>query len=336
MLSMSWKLDFEWGRSMSRILITGGAGFLGRRLAGRFAAANPGADEFILWDRVAAELPDGAGAGSRLVVGDLLDRELRAKAFGSGIEAVYHLAAVVSSQAEEDFDLGMRVNLDGTRALLEACRAFGPAPKFIMTSSVAAFGGTLPARVPDDWAVRPRSSYGAEKAICELLVNEYSRRGFVDGRVLRLPTVVVRPGRPNRAASSFASSMIREPINGEAAVVPVDPATPMWLMSPDRAVDALVHALELDGGRLGDDRVISLPGLSVTVGEMAAALARVGGAEAAARLSWQYDAGIAAIVQSWPGAFEAARATELGFEADAAIDDIIAQHMAECGKGGQP
>jgi nucleoside-diphosphate-sugar epimerase len=319
---------------MARILITGGAGFLGRRLAERIAATEPGGTEFIVWDHVAGQLPPGAGSSSRVIVGDLLDARLRAEAFADGTDVVFHLAAVVSAQAEEDFDLGMRVNLDGTRVLLDACRAMATTPKFIMTSSVAVFGGDLPRRVPDQWPTQPRSSYGAAKAVCELLVGEYSRRGFVDGRVLRLPTVVVRPGRPNRAASSFASSMIREPLAGEAAAVPVMSETPMWLMSPDRAVDALVHALELDADLLGLERVISLPGLSVTVGDMASALARVGGAAAAARLDWKFDPAIAAIVQSWPGDFEATRAKELGFRVDANMDDIIRQHMSETGTGG--
>jgi nucleoside-diphosphate-sugar epimerase len=319
---------------MGRILITGGAGFLGQRLAARLAAADPGNVELHLWDHVQPRLPEGAASTSRTLVGDLLDPGLLSDAISPGLDAVIHLAAVVSAQAEEDFDLGMRVNFDGTRALLEACRALATRPRFVMTSSVAVFGGALPTRVPDWWAPHPRSSYGAAKAICELLVNEYSRRGFVDGRVLRLPTVVVRPGRPNRAASSFASSMIREPLAGEEAVVPVEPDTPMWLMSPDRAVDALMHAIDLDAKALGDDRVISLPGLSVSVGEMAAALGRAGGGEAAKRVSWQFDLPIATIVQSWPGDFEATRAKGLGFEADASMDEIIAQHMAETGKAG--
>jgi nucleoside-diphosphate-sugar epimerase len=319
---------------MGHILITGGGGFLGQRLAARLTAADPGSVELVLWDHVRPSLPEEAAPASRVLVGDLLDPALRREAISTRLDAVIHLAAVVSAQAEEDFDLGMQVNFDGTRALLEACRALATRPRFVMTSSVAVFGGALPTRVPDWWATRPRSSYGAAKAICELLVNEYSRRGFVDGRVLRLPTVVVRPGRPNRAASSFASSMIREPLAGEEAVVPVEPNTPMWLMSPDRAVDALMHAVELDAKSLGDDRVISLPGLSVSVGEMASALGRAGGGEAAKRVSWQFDLPIATIVQSWPGDFEATRAKGLGFEADASMDEIIGQHMAETGKGG--
>jgi nucleoside-diphosphate-sugar epimerase len=314
MLSITVEASLGQEGDMGHILITGGGGFLGQRLAARLTAADPGSVELVLWDHVRPSLPEEAAPASRVLVGDLLDPALRREAISTRLDAVIHLAAVVSAQAEEDFDLGMQVNFDGTRALLEACRALATRPRFVMTSSVAVFG--------------------AAKAICELLVNEYSRRGFVDGRVLRLPTVVVRPGRPNRAASSFASSMIREPLAGEEAVVPVEPNTPMWLMSPDRAVDALMHAVELDAKSLGDDRVISLPGLSVSVGEMASALGRAGGGEAAKRVSWQFDLPIATIVQSWPGDFEATRAKGLGFEADASMDEIIGQHMAETGKGG--
>lgn len=320
---------------MSRILITGAAGFLGRRLAARLVAtAGPGGLELVLWDHLPFDPPSSPKGSIRLVVGDLLDDGTRNEALAGGVDAVFHLAAVVSAQAEEDFELGMRVNLDGARVLLESCRTLARPPRFVMTSSVAVFGGELPARVPDAWMPRPRSSYGTQKAIAELLVNEYSRRGYVDGRILRLPTVVVRPGKPNRAASSFASAIIREPLAGETAVAPVDPETPMWLMSPERAVDALIHARDLEADALGDERVISLPGLSVTVEDMVAALARVAGVEAAARVSWQFDPAIAAIVQSWPGDFEATRALALGFRADTGMDDIIAQYIADMKREG--
>ena len=318
--------SFDFGGvHVSRILITGGAGFLGRRLARRLMSAGGSAPSLTLWDHLPFEGPHGA----KVVVVDLLDDANRSAALTGGVDAIVHLAAVVSAQAEADFDLGMRVNLDGTRALLEACRNLDKPPVFVMTSSVAVFGGDLPAKVPDNWAVRPASSYGTEKAIVELLVNEYSRRGVIDGRLLRLPTVVVRPGRPNQAASSFASSIIREPLAGEGAVCPVDPATPMWLMSPDRAIDALVHALALEAGELGLDRVISLPGLSVTVAEMVAALQRVAGKSVAELIDWTPDPAIAAIVQSWPGDFEATRAWALGFLADGAMDEIIEQHIRD-------
>lgn len=319
----------ERGCHLTRILVTGAAGFLGRRLVRRLLDTDPGVSGVVLWDRVECPAPKADGVEFEPVVGDLSDDDARRRAIGAGVDAVFHLAAVVSSQAEQDFDLGLRVNIDGTRALLDACRQSGNRPKFLMASSVAVFGGDLPRRVPDAWAPKPRSSYGAEKAVCELLINEYSRRGFVDGCVLRVPTVVIRPGKPNRAASSFASSIFREPLNGERAVCPVAPETPVWLTSPAAAVDSFVHAYGLDAGNLGDERVISLPGLSVSVAEMVAALERQAGPEATALIDWQFDPGIAAIVQSWPGDFEATRALDLGFRADAGIDDIVRAFMAE-------
>ena len=310
---------------MSRILISGAAGFLGQRLAERLTTTA----DLVLWDRVEAPPLTADGGAVRTVVGDLLDPVAIESALGDGVDLVVHLAAVVSAEAEADFDLGMAVNFDGTRHLLESCRATGCRPRFVMTSSVAVFGGEMPDRVPDSWAATPRSSYGVEKAMCELLVNEYSRRGFVDGRVLRLPTVVVRPGRPNKAASSFASSIIREPVNGEAAVCPVGPETPMWLMSPGCAIEALIRGCDLPASRLGDNRTISLPGLTATVGEMVEALREVSGEAAVARISWRLDPAIEAIVASWPGAFEAERARALGFEGDASMLDIVRAHVAE-------
>ena len=196
--------------------------------------------------------------------------------------SVFHLAAVVSGQAEADFDLGMRVNLDATRLLLDTCRAVGHRPRVVFTSSVAVYGGTLPEVVRDDTAVNPQSSYGAQKAIGELLVSDYSRKGFVDGRVLRLPTISVRPGRPNKAASSFASGIIREPLNGEASVCPVAPDTRVWLLSPRRAIECLVHGHELPAAALGARRAVNLPGISVSAREMVAALERVAGTDVAA------------------------------------------------------
>lgn len=285
--------------------------------------------KLIMWDHQPGPVVINTETEVVSLQGDLLDEDLRRQAFADELDVVIHLAAVVSSEAEADFDLGMRINVDGTRGLLEASRTQGNSPKFMMTSSIAVFGGDLPPQVPDNWQPAPQSSYGAEKAICERLVSEYSRKGFVDGRVLRLPTIAVRPGKPNRAASSFVSSVIREPLNGESAVCPVAAETPLWLMSPARAVDAMVHALGIPAASLGSDRVISLPGISVRTDDWIAALGRLAGAEAVARVEWHFDADIASIVQSWPGDFEADRAKALGFEADTGEDEIIAVYMAE-------
>ena len=305
-----------------RIVITGGCGFLGRRLA-LLLLAQGKADELVLFDNAASALPLPDDRRVRVVTGDIADRDTVRALIAPGTDAVFHLAAIVSGQAEADPDLGYRVNLDGTRAVLDACRALGTAPKVIFASSLAVYGGALPPAVGDDTALNPQSSYGTQKAIGELLVNDYSRKGFVDGRALRLPTVVVRPGLPNRAASTFASSMIREPLTGKDAVCPVSPDTVMALASPRRVVASLAHALDLPGTALGHNRVLQLPGYSVSVGEMAEALRRAGGAAAHARLRWQPDATIQGIVGSWPRALSAPRAEALGFAPDAGIDEAI-------------
>jgi nucleoside-diphosphate-sugar epimerase len=237
--------------------------------------------------------------------------------------SVFHLAAVVSGQAEADTDLGCRVNLDGTRAVLDACRALGTCPRVVFASSLAVYGGELPSAVGDGTALTPQTSYGTQKAIGELLVNDYSRKGFVDGRAVRLPTVVVRPGRPNRAASTFASSMIREPLSGREAVCPVSPETVMALASPRRIVAGLLHAHDLPGHAFGTNRSLQLPGFSVAVGEMAAAVRRAGGEEAHARIHWEPDAQIQQIVSGWPQALGAQRAEDLGFTADTGIDEVV-------------
>ncbi len=305
-----------------RVVITGGNGFLGRRLAMRLLERRA-ADELILFDNAPPALPLPEDRRIAAVAGDIADRAAVAALIAPGTDAVVHLAAVVSGQAEADLDLGYRVNLDGTRAVLDACRALGTAPRVVFASSLAVYGGELPPAVGEDTALAPQSSYGAQKAIGELLVNDYSRKGYIDGVALRLPTVVIRPGRPNRAASTFASSMFREPLCGQAAVCPVSPDTVMALASPRRVVAALAHALELPAVALGGRRTVQLPGYSVSVGEMAEALRRAGGEAAYARLEWRPDPAVQAIVGSWPRALSAPRAAALGFEADAGIDEAV-------------
>ena len=309
-----------------KIVITGGCGFLGRRLAllllEKGSASGP-IDEMVLFDNAPSALPLPDDKRVRVVTGDIADRDTVKALIGPGTDAVFHLAAIVSGQAEADTDLGYRVNLEGTRAVLYACRALGSTPKMIFASSLAVYGGALPPAVGDDTALTPQSSYGTQKAIGELLVNDYSRKGFVDGRALRLPTVVVRPGLPNRAASTFASSMIREPLCGKDAVCPVSPDTVMALASPRRVVASLAHALDIPGDALGTHRTLQLPGYSVSVGEMAEALRRAGGAAAHARLSWQPDPTIQAIVGSWPRALSGPRAEALGFQPDSGIDEAV-------------
>ncbi|HXP96846.1 MAG TPA: D-erythronate dehydrogenase [Telmatospirillum sp.] len=319
-----------------KVLITGGAGFLGRRLGlkilerGTLAGADGRPrtiDRLTLLDVAAGEAIDDARV--RTLVGDIGDPAIMADAIDAETEVVFHLAAIVSGQAEADFDLGMRINLDGSRLLLERCRALGHRPRVLFTSSVAVFGGVLPTVVPEDWPVRPQSSYGAQKAIGELLLSDYSRKGFVDGRVTRLPTISVRPGRPNKAASSFASGIIREPLNGEAAVCPVPPGTRLWLLSPRKAIEALIAVQELSSDRLGDDRVLNLPGVSVSAAGMVAALGRVAGEEVAAWVRWEEDATITRIVGSWPGAWNTDRATALGLAGDKDFDAIVQAYVED-------
>lgn len=318
------------------VLITGGAGFLGLQLARlllqRGALQLDGnavaIDRLTLLDVVAPQIDD---ARVRVVTGDLSDPAVLAQAIDRDTGAIFHLAAVVSGQAEADFDLGMRVNLDASRALLETCRRIGHAPRVVFTSSVAVYGGELPPVVQDDTALNPQSSYGVQKAIGELLLSDYSRRGFVDGRVLRLPTISVRPGKPNAAASSFASGIIREPLSGIAANCPVAPDTALWLLSPRGAIQALVNGIELDGARLGNRRVVNLPGLSVTAAQMVEALRRVAGDAVADRVTWQREARVENIVGTWPAAWDVTRAKALGFESDASFDDVIRAYAQEAG-----
>ncbi len=315
-----------------RIIITGGCGFLGRRIAMRLLERGSGigsVDELVLFDNAAPALPLPEDKRLRLVTGDIADRDTVTRLMAPGTDAVFHLAAVVSGEAEANTELGYRVNLDGTRAVLDACRALGTTPMLVFASSLAVYGGALPPAVGDDTALTPQTSYGAQKAIGELLVNDYSRKGFVDGRALRLPTVVVRPGRPNRAASTFASSMIREPLAGQDAVCPVTPETVMALASPRRIVEGLVHALELPGTAFDTSRSLQLPGFSVAVGEMAAALRRAGGEGAYARIRWQPDPQIQRIVSGWPQALLTPRAEALGFARDRNIDEVIAAFIED-------
>lgn len=315
-----------------RIVITGGCGFLGRRVAMRLldhGTARGPIERLVLFDNAPPALPLPEDRRLAVATGDIADRGTVAGLIAPGIDAVFHLAAVVSGQAEADIDLGYRVNLDGTRAVLDACRALGTAPRLIFASSLAVYGGALPLDVGEETALTPQSSYGAQKAIGELLINDYSRKGLIDGMALRLPTVVVRPGLPNRAASTFASSIIREPLTGREAVCPVSPDTIMALASPRRVVAGLAHALDLPPGVLGASRSLQLPGFSVSVGEMAEALRRAGGEEACRRIRWQPDPQIQAIISSWPQSLAARRAEALGFGRDSGIDEVIATFIED-------
>ncbi|WP_027801895.1 D-erythronate dehydrogenase [Paraburkholderia dilworthii] len=321
-----------------KLLITGGAGFLGQRLARELLARGSLKDaqgapqaitELILLD--VAQANDFGDSRVRSEVGDIAQRSVLERVIDENTAAIFHLAAVVSGQAEADFDLGMRINLDASHLLLDVCRQRGHRPRVVFTSSVAVYGGDLPDIVQNDTALNPQSSYGAQKAIAELLLNDYSRRGFVDGRVLRLPTISVRPGKPNAAASSFASGIIREPLNGEEAVCPVSGSTRLWLLSPRKAIECLIAGLELDTATLGNQRVLNLPGISVSVDEMVAALREVAGDEVAKRIVWQPDARVEKMVGSWPARWDTSRAEQLGLRGEQNFADVIRAYIADEG-----
>jgi nucleoside-diphosphate-sugar epimerase len=310
-----------------KLLVTGAAGFLGRRVAAALLAGAPrlaAVSRLVAADTAACPIDDPR-VDCR--IGTITDDDFIGAIVEPDVDVVYHLAAVVSGQAEAEFDLGMRVNVDATRALLDACRRLAKPPRFVFSSSLAVFGGALPAIVPDAVAVAPQSSYGSEKAIGELLVQEYSRRGFVDGIACRLPSVSVRPGTANAAASSFVSGIIREPLAGIDTVCPVPLDTCLWITSPDVVTDNLVHAARVRMSDAADRRAINLPGLSVTVSEMLDSLERLAGPRVRARVRCEPDDRIARIVCTWPGAFDVSRALRLGFRQDRDIDAIVRQFM---------
>jgi len=259
----------------------------------------------------------------RVVVGEFGEEEILSELVTPGTDLIYHLAAVVSGGAEEDFDLGMRVNLRDSRKLLEAARALGSCPRVVFASSVAVYGGEMPEVIEDGTALNPQTSYGAQKAMVEFLLTDYSRKGFIDGRALRLPTIAVRPGKPNKAASSFASAIIRDPLEGREYKCPVAPETAAIVLSPRRVVECFVRAGELATEEFGLQRALQLPGLTVTLEEVIGALRAVGGDAVADRISWEPDPIVMKIVAGWPVKISARRAEAMGFEADSNLEEII-------------
>jgi nucleoside-diphosphate-sugar epimerase len=321
-----------------KVVITGGAGFIGRRLGERLLArgalAGPDGrdaaiDEIVLFDMTAPAPPLAADKRLRIVTGDIADAAAIRRLIDAPTTTVFHLAAVVSAEAEANTDIGYRVNLDGTRAVLEACRALATRARVVFASSLAVYGGDLPPAVGDDTPLRPQTSYGAQKAMGELLVNDYSRKGYIDGRAIRLPTIVVRPGRPNRAASTWVSSIIREPLSGADVVCPVSRDSVMALLSPRRLIAAIERIHDMTADRLGYDRTVLLPGISASVAEMVDALGRAGGESAVRRIRWEPDPVIQKIVDGWPKAIAARRAESLGIRADGSVDEIIAAFIAD-------
>jgi len=300
---------------------------IGRKLTDRLAK-DGGLDELLLHD-VVAPTPPAAPFKIRSVVSDLSAPGEAEKLLAAKPELIFHLAAIVSGEAEADFEKGYRINLDGTRLLFEAIRRASYQPRVVFTSSIAVFGAPFPEAIGDEFLNAPLTSYGTQKAIDELLLADYSRRGFFDGIALRLPTICVRPGKPNKAASGFFSGIIREPLAGQEAVLPVPKSVRHWFASPRAAIGFLLHAASLDTAQLGARRSLTMPGVSATVGEQIEALRRVAGDAAVKRIREEPDATIMRIVEGWPRNFDAKRASALGFRADASFDDIIRIHMED-------
>jgi nucleoside-diphosphate-sugar epimerase len=316
------------------ILITGAAGMIGRKLTERLvrdgALNGSRIDKLTLTDIVAPAKPAFSGAAD-VSAADIAAPGVAAKLIAGRPDIVFHLAGVVSGEAEVDFDKGYRVNLDGTRALLDGIRLAGDSytPRTVFTSSIAVFGAPFPDAIPDEFHLTPLTSYGTQKAMCELLLADYTRRGFLDGVGIRLPSIVVRPGKPNKAASGFFSGIIREPLAGEEAVLPVEESVLHWHASPRSAVGFLIHAVGLSRDKLGARINLTMPGVCCTVGEQIAALRRIAGDKVAARIRRAPDALVSRIVAGWPSRFDASRAVALGFQVEATFDDIIRAHIED-------
>ncbi len=319
--------------STMKVLIIGAAGMVGQKLLHRLAQ-NPQIGGREISEIHAFDVTDTLLPVSSLNIsataGNLSDSASIAEFLVARPDIIFHLAAVVSGEAEADFDKGYRINLDGTRLLLDAIRAAEDyTPRFVFTSSVAVFGAPFPAVIPSDFHHTPLTSYGTQKAICELLLSDYSRRGCLKGVGIRLPTICVRPGKPNLAASGFFSNIIREPLAGKEAILPVSEEVRHWFASPRAAVEFLVHAAELELSALGPRCNITMPGISVTVGEQIAALRDIAGAEVTKLIRREPDETIARIVDGWPQRFDASRAVELGFKAEVSFQEIIRIHIED-------
>ena len=311
------------------VAVTGAAGMIGRKLVARLVEdgrlGDAELERLTLMDVVAPDPPPQGTA----FAGDLADPATAQRMVDGQPDVIVHLAAVVSGEAEADFDKGYRVNLDGTRTLLETIRAAAYRPRVVLASSIAVFGAPLPTPIPEDFATLPLTSYGTQKAIDELLLADYSRRGFVDGVGIRLPTICIRPGAPNKAASGFFSNILREPLVGKEAVLPVPETVRHWHASPRSAVGFCLRAATVDTELIGPRRTLSMPGLSATVGEQIEALRRVGGEAAVRLIRHEPDPQIMEMVGNWAAALDASRAERLGFVAETSFDEIIRVHLED-------
>ncbi|PDT00532.1 NAD-dependent epimerase [Rhizobium chutanense] len=323
------------------ILIIGAGGMVGRKLAGTLGRSGSldghRITRMTLADIATPPVPPGVVAPVEALAVDISESGGAQALAAYRADVIFHLAAIVSGEAERNFELGYRVNLDGTRGLLEAIRREGMretyVPRFVFSSSIAVYGSPFPDPIPDDYVLAPLTSYGVQKAISELLLADYSRRGFVDGIGIRLPTIVIRPGAPNAAASGFFSGILREPLAGQRAVLPVEETVKHWLASPRSAVRFLIHAATLDTSSLGVRRTLTMPGLAATVADQIDALRRVAGPEAAELIDRRRDEVIEGIVAGWPKSFTPERATQLGFTAETSVDELIEVYLAEDAPG---
>jgi D-erythronate 2-dehydrogenase len=325
------------------VLIFGAAGMIGRKLTERLAQSGRlgGGDvtELTLVDIVAAEKPARFAGKVTVAALDIAEPGAAARVIAARPDVIFHLAAIVSGEAEADLEKGYRINLDGTRHILEAVRREGMKapyrPRFVFSSSIAVFGAPFPERIGDEFFSTPLTSYGTQKAMSELLLSDFARRGFLDGIAIRLPTICIRPGKPNKAASGFFSNILREPLAGREAVLPVAETVRHWHASPRAAVGFLVHAAEIDLAAMGARRALTMPGLAATVAEQIEALRRVAGEKAVRLIRREPDPTIIKIVEGWPRAFDARRAQGLGFRAETSFDEIIRVHIEE-ELGGRP
>lgn len=323
------------------VVITGGLGFLGQRLAAALLdrgtlAGSSGSQEtlstLVLFDHVAPEAPPFADDKRvRIVVGDIADRAIVDDLIDNATTSVFHLASIVSGEGERDFDAAMRVNLDGGLNVLEAMRARQTPGRLVATSSLAGYGGTLPDVVDETTRLTPQTTYGTTKVMLELLINDYARKGFVDGRTARLPTVIVRPGKPNAAASSFFSGVFREPLQGKPCAVPLAAETKVAVTGYRAVIDDLITLHDVPAADLGTDRAVGFPAINVSVRDMIDAVERAGGAEARAYVSMKQDAAVAAIVSTWPQALHANRASALGLTETQSLDGIVSDYMDDYG-----
>ncbi|MGI9524659.1 MAG: D-erythronate dehydrogenase [Hyphomicrobiaceae bacterium] len=316
-----------------KVLIIGAAGMVGQKLAERLARDGKVGDSPITSLTLYDVVPPMAPAESPFLVecldGDLPSDGEAERLLVSKPDVIFHLAAIVSGEAEIDFDKGYRINMDGTRRLYEAVRKAGHCPRVVFTSSIAVFGAPFPDAIYDDFHTTPLTSYGTQKAIGELLLSDYTRKGMLDGVGIRLPTICVRPGKPNKAASGFFSNIIREPLAGHEAILPVSDDVRHWHASPRTAVGFLLHAATLDGDEIGPRRNLTMPGVSATVGEQIDALRSVAGEAVVARIKREPDPMIMQMVAGWPRNFDASRAHSLGFRAEHSFEDIIYAHIED-------